>query len=211
MRLIGTGLRLPSVENLPRAEELIINLRRGEQNTDAELTAIHLFRSTVPAAQLELYPSVGQREADFRVRESAQSEWTTVEVTQPMSSEEEHRINEMLRHLLTAFEKLPNPFSLDILFRREPNENEIALLRDRLPEFCQLPGQQRAELVDGMGFLFLNHVKVGRLGLCEVPELANTPALGVTSFFSDPAGGRRPASSGINSHSFYGRQSGGNS
>ena len=43
-----------------------------------------------------------------------------------------------------------------------------------------------------MGFLFLNHVEVGRLGLCEVPELANTPSLGVTSFFSDPAGGGGP-------------------
>jgi hypothetical protein len=192
MHVIGMGLRLPAIENLARADALITNLRRRDQNADAELTAIYLFRSTAPSAQLELYPPVGQREADFRVRESAQSEWTTVEVTQPMSSEEEHRINEMLRHLLSAFEKLKNPFSLDILFRREPTENEIAVLCDRLPEFCQLPGQQRAELVDGMGFLFLNHVEIGRLGLCEVPELASTPALGVTAFFSDPAGGGGP-------------------
>jgi hypothetical protein len=50
MRVIGTGLRLPSVENVPRADELITNLRRREQNADAELTAIHLFRSTIPTA-----------------------------------------------------------------------------------------------------------------------------------------------------------------
>lgn len=192
MRVIGMGLRLPAIENLPRADQLITKLRRRDQNADAELTAIYLFRSTAPSAQLELYPPVGQREADFRVRESAQSEWTTVEVTQPMSSDEEHRINKMLRHLLSAFEKLKNPFSLDVLFRREPTENEIAVLCDRLPEFCQLSGPQRAELVDGMGFLFLNHVEIGKLGLCEVPELANTPTIGVTAFFSDPTGGGGP-------------------
>lgn len=192
MRVIGMGVRLPSIENLAGADELVTNLRRREQNADAELTAIYLFRSTVPTAQVELYPPVGHRQADFRVRESAQSKWTTVEVTQPMSSEEEQRINEMLRHLLTAFEKLANPFVLDILFRREPTGKEIAALRDRLPEFCQSPGQRQAELVDGMGFLFLNYVEVGKLGVCEVPELVNNPALGVTSFFSDPAGGGGP-------------------
>ncbi len=117
MRIIGMGL---PIENLSRADELVMNLRRRSQNAEAELTAIHLFRSTVPAVEVELYPPVGEREADFRVRETDKSEWTTVEVTQPMSSEEEGRINEMLRHLLSAFEKLSNPFALDILFRREP-------------------------------------------------------------------------------------------
>jgi hypothetical protein len=192
VRVIGMGLRLPAIENLPRAEELIRNLRRRDQNADAELTAIHLFRSMVPSPQLELYPSVGQREADFRIRESAQSHWTTVEVTQPMSSEERQRMDSLLRHLLSAFEKLGNPFSLDILFRREPTDNEVEVLRNRLPEFCQLQGQQQATLVGGLGFLFLNYAEIGRLALLEVAELAETSMIGVTAFFSDPAGGGGP-------------------
>jgi hypothetical protein len=62
----------------------------------------------------------------------------------------------------------------------------------RLSEFCGLPGPQRAELVNGMGFLFLNHVEIGKLAVCEVPQLASTPTIGVTVFFSDPAGGGGP-------------------
>jgi hypothetical protein len=55
MRVIGMGLRLPARENLARADDLIVNLQRREQNAEAELTAIYLFRSTAPSAQIELY------------------------------------------------------------------------------------------------------------------------------------------------------------
>lgn len=84
---------------------------------------------------------------------------------------------------------MDRPFSLEILFRREPTDDEIEILCNRLPEFCGLPGQQRAELVDGMGFLFLNYVPIGHLLLCEVPELADAPMIGVTAFFSGGLGG----------------------
>jgi hypothetical protein len=112
-----------------------------------------------------------------------------VEVTQPGSSEERKRLEEILRRMTSAFKKTEQSFSLNIEFLREPSEEEIEVLCERLPEFCRLAGQQRAELVDGMGFLFLNYVPIGQLLLPEVPELADKPMIGVTAFFSSGSGG----------------------
>ncbi len=189
MRIIGMGLRLVSLENLAQSEELITHLRRGDQNAESELAAIHLIHSYDPSMQLELHPAVGTRKADFRVRRMDDEQWTTVEVTQPNTSQEQQRVQRILRRLTSAFEKIEHPFSLEILFRREPSDDEVEVLCNRLPEFCQLTGQQRAELVDGMGYLFLNYVEIGKLLLCEVEELADTPMIGVTAFFGGGSSG----------------------
>jgi hypothetical protein len=177
------GLRLSALDNLEQSEELITNLRRRDQNAEAELTAIYLFRSSDSSVQVELYPAVGNRKADFRVRRAGDEQWTIAEVTQPGSSEQRQRIEQILRRITGAFEKIEHPFSLNIEFRREPTKDEIEVLCDRLPDFCGLSGQQRAELADGMGFLFLNYVPIGQLLLPEIPELANTPMIGVAAFF----------------------------
>lgn len=190
MNVIGMGFRLAAIENLAQADKLITNLRRRDQNADAELTAVYLFRSIAPSTELELYPPVGDRQADFRMRQADDRQWTTVEVTQPASSQERQRIEGILRRLTSAFEKMEHSFSLHILFRREPTDSEIEILCDRLPEFCRLPGQPSAQLVPaGLGFLFLNHAEIGKLLLCEVPELADVPMIGVTAFFTSPSGG----------------------
>jgi len=189
MRIIGMGLRLPALESLAQSEELIMHLRRKDQNAEAELTAIHLIRAHDPSIQLELHPAVGTRKADFRVRRVDDEQWTTVEVTQPGGSEERQRLEEILRKITGVFEKSEQSFSLNIEFLREPSEDEIKVLCEKLPEFCRLPGQQRARLVNGIGFMFLNYVPIGHLLLPEIPELANTPMLGVAAFFSGGSGG----------------------
>jgi len=105
MRVIGMGLRLPALEYLARADELITNLQRRKQNAEAELTAIYLFCSTAPAAQVELYPAVGRREADFRVKQPDESTWTTVEVMR----RECDRFKENVRQTLIARYKIEPP------------------------------------------------------------------------------------------------------
>jgi hypothetical protein len=181
MRIIAMGLRLASLERVGESEELIEQIRRKDPSAEAELTAIYLFWSNDPLVELELHPAVGSREADFRLRKGTEP-WTTVEVTQAAASKEQQWINAILRRIIDAFSNIDAPFALEVLFRREPTDDEILLLCDRLPDFCRLPGQQRAELVDGMGFLFLNHVEIGRLLLHEVPELADTPMIGLVTF-----------------------------
>jgi hypothetical protein len=189
MQVIGMGIRLTALENLKHSGQLITNLRRRDQNADAELTAIHLFQSSDPSTQVELYPDVGSNKADFRIRRANDKQWTTVEVTQPGSSEERQRLEEILRRIGGSFSKTEDPFSLDIVLTREPSEREVLVLQRRLPEACQqVTGRKRADLPDGLGFLLLNHVDIGNLRLFDVPELANTPMIAVAVFFSGGAG-----------------------
>jgi hypothetical protein len=99
MQVVGMGLRLASLENLAASEELITNLRRNDQNAEAELTGIHLFRSAEASAQIDLHPAVGNRRADFRVRKPGDEKWTIVEVTEPGSSEERKRLDDIQRRI----------------------------------------------------------------------------------------------------------------
>src|SRR5690349_7020673 len=66
--VIDMGLRLPALDGVADAEKLLANLRKQDQNADAELTAIHLFRSSYLNAEVELYPEADGRVADFRIR-----------------------------------------------------------------------------------------------------------------------------------------------
>src|SRR5262245_37805575 len=68
MPIIGMGLRLGALDGIPNAATLIEHLRLDTQNADAELTAIYLLRSSRPSVEVELYPEVEGRRADFRVR-----------------------------------------------------------------------------------------------------------------------------------------------
>ena len=189
MRIISMGLRLTSLDGVRESEELIEQIRRKDPSAEAELTAIYLFRSNDPLVEVELHPAVGSRKADFRLRRGT-GPWTTAEVTRAATSKEQQRINAILRRLADALSKIDAPFALEVLFRREPTDDEVSLLCERLPEFCKLPGEQQAALVDEMGFLFLNHTDVGRLLLHELPELADTPLIGlVTLVGGGPDGG----------------------
>src|ERR1700719_1165491 len=79
MEIVGTGLRLECLAGVVGAQKLIDQLRRCDSSADAELTAVYVFRSYDPAASVELYPEIGARRADFRVRRNSDA-WTTVEV-----------------------------------------------------------------------------------------------------------------------------------
>lgn len=181
MHVVGMGLRLAALDGVDQSEQLIEHIRRGDQNADAELTAIYLMRSSHPSAHVKLYPEVGSRKADFRVRDSGEP-WTTVEVTQPSTSEERQRVQNILRRLTDSLSKMDCQFSLEAQFLREPTEEEIATLCDRLPEFCRLEGQKQAELANKLGFLFLNQLPVGQLLKRNTPQLEDTPMIGLAMF-----------------------------
>jgi hypothetical protein len=162
--IIGTGLRPASIDGLAASEKLTKQIRRKDRSADAELTAIHLFRSNDPAIEVELYPPVGSRKADFRLRRGAEP-WITVETTEAFTSKEQKRLQSILPRLTDTLVNIETQCILELQFRREPTEAEIIALCDHLPEFCRLPVQQSATLADGMGWLFLDHVEISRIRL----------------------------------------------
>lgn len=179
--VIDMGLRLPALDGIPDSDKLIANLRKRDQNADAELTAIHLFRSSYPNAEVELYPEADGRVADFRIRIENAS-WTTVEVTQPEDSDEKQRLQKILKRFTDALSDLKNQCVLEIVFSREPTEAEIDLLCDRLPELCTAEGPQHAKLVDELGYLFLNQSPVNQLIEHVIPGREDVPMTGVVMF-----------------------------
>lgn len=209
MHVVGMGLRLAALGGIDQTEQLIEHIRRGDQNAEAELTAIHLIRFSRPSAQFQLYPEVGGRKADFRVRD-ADEPWTTVEVTQPTTSQERQRVQNILRRLTDALSKMDCQFTLEVLFRREPTDAEVAVLCDRLPEFCRLEGQKQAELAGELGFLFLNQLPLGQLVNRQIPQLGDTPMIGLAMFVGGGQGGGTQ-SSGFGSYPVYGREGRGDS
>lgn len=182
MRIIGMGLRLGTIEPLPGNQELLHKLRKQDLSADAELTAIHLLRSKFPGVEVELFPPVGNRVADFKVRNGSE-EWTTVEVGQAAESAEHKHLNGILKRLTAAFRSLDNPFALEVIFQREPTDTEFARLVDALPQFCIEGELKTARMNDELGILLLNHVPVGQLPYSSVPGLDDVPYIGLSVFF----------------------------
>ena len=182
MQIIGMGLRLKTVESLSGNKELLDKLRKQHPSTDAELTGIHLLSSRCPDVEVELFPPVGNRFADFRARRGSE-EWTTVEVGQVAESEEHKHLKEILKRVTKVFRSLDNPFSLDVIFRREPTDTEFALLVESLPQFCIEGGFKNVRLNDGLGVLLLNHVPLGQMPYSSVSGLDDVPYIGLSVFF----------------------------
>jgi hypothetical protein len=182
MQIIGMGLRLKTVESLSGNKELLDKLRKQHPSADAELTGIHLLCSRCPDVEVELFPTVGNRFADFRARRGSE-EWTTVEVGQVAESEEHKHLKEILKRLTKVFRSLDNPFSLEVIFRREPTDTEFALLVESLPQFCIEGGFKNVRLNDGLGVLLLNHVPLGQMPYSSVSGLDDVPYIGLSVFF----------------------------
>jgi hypothetical protein len=176
------GLRLRTIESLPGNKELLDKLGKQDPSADAELTGIHLLCSRFPDVEVELFPPVGNRFADFRVRRGSE-EWTTVEVGHVAESKEHRHLKEILKRLTATFRSLDIPFSLEVIFRREPTETEFARLVEALPPFCIEGGSKNARLNDGLGVLLLNHVPVGQLPYGGVEGMDDVPFIGLSVFF----------------------------
>lgn len=183
------GIRLPVLDGIPNTENLLNNLRKKDQNSEAELTAIYLFRSAYPDAEVDLYPEADGRKADFRIR-LENTPWTTVEVTQPEDSVEKLRLQKIISKFTDALGDLENLCVLEIVFCREPTEAEVEILCSRLPEFCMQEGPKQAKLIDDMGFLFLNQSPINQMIEHAIPGKENIPMIGVVMFVGGgPDGG----------------------
>jgi len=89
-------------------------IRNDDLSAEGELTAIYLLRSRNPDAAVELYPKVGEREADFRVRARDEQLWTYVEVTQLSGSEAHDRAREIMERIAAAIKLIRLPFALEV-------------------------------------------------------------------------------------------------
>lgn len=188
MAVIGMGLQLGSLKGLANTEALVSNLRRQDQNAEAELTALYLIRAQDSSLEFELEPTVGTRKADFRVRKAAEGAWTTVEVTQATSSNYQKHLRRILKRVLNPLEKSTTEFTLEIILCREPTEGEIASLTCELPSFCAQSGQKQVSLRDGLGFILLNHTGIKEGRRIEIAGLE--PTIGTMMFVGGgPDGG----------------------
>ena len=177
--IVGMGMRLATLEAIVGAEKLVDSVRGKNRNSEAELTAIYLLRSFDRAAQFQLFPEVGNRKADFCVRNPTEGQWTTVEVTHPNTSKEHDRVQLVLKAVSTALAQLDQTFTLDVLFRREPTQEESENLCRHVPDFCRRQGQQRANLTQGLGTLLLNKTPLGQVRKWTFEDCGDAPIMGI--------------------------------
>src|SRR5262249_34409276 len=137
MGVIGMGLRLAALEGIPDADKLLTRILDGDRDAEAELTALYLIRTHAPSAKVELHPNVGERRADFRLR-NGNEPWTIVEVTHPNTSKEAERLTRILEMVTGALKDSKHQFTLEVIFDREPSDPELKALCEHLPEFCEL-------------------------------------------------------------------------
>jgi hypothetical protein len=161
LRVIAMGQRLVALDNVPGSKRLIEKIRQGDKSAEAELTAIYLVRCR-QEIQVELEPAVGDRLADFRVRQK-NDVWAYVEVTFPDWSEATERANTILNHVTSLVSQIKRRFALEVFLRREPNEDELGRILAAIPTFCNQDVASREELPDGLGLLLLNKSVPGQV------------------------------------------------
>jgi hypothetical protein len=189
LSVVVMGQMLDSLDGALGADALVARLRRREPAAQAELTAIHLLKSQRPDASIEIAPPVlvddRMRVPDFRTR-LEDSAWTYVEVAQPVASQAEQRVKDILQRLTGRVTKTTKSFALEVFMRREPTDQEVAALESRILEFCQRDGQQREDLGD-LGLLLLNHHQPGAVVLETPPGEDVLPRLGAMQGITGPS------------------------
>jgi hypothetical protein len=141
-----------------------------------------MFRSASRDLEIGLFPPVGKRVADFKMRKASE-EWTTVEVTEATESDEQKRLSDILIRLSTPLRSLSFAFSLEVILLREPTEEEIETLCEALPQFCSGKQTHSAHLHHELGWLLRNHAPTGQLPNSETSETENLPTIGLAAFF----------------------------
>jgi hypothetical protein len=191
LRIVCMGQKLAVLENVIDPARLLERIRNGDSSAEGELTAIYLLRSRNPDVAVELYPKVGEREADFRVRAPDEQLWTYVEVTQLSESEAHDRTREIMQRIATVIKSIPLTFALEMFLRRMPTEPEIGEILAKVPELCSRSGKQHEELSNSLGFLFLNHSEPGEVVTHAHAGEENVSRLGMANVITGPGEPRR--------------------
>jgi hypothetical protein len=186
LRIVNMGQKLAVLNNVNAPERLLDRIRNDDLSAEGELTAIYLLRCRNPGAAVELYPKVGEREADFRVKAPDDQLWTYVEVTQLSESEHRERVSEIMKQIAAAVKQVRLQFALEVFLRRIPTQSEITEILAKIPELCTRSGTQREELSDTLGFLSLNQSEPGQVVTHSHSGEENVSRLGMATVISGP-------------------------
>ena len=184
LRAVNMGQKLAFLNNVNDPKRLLDRIRNDDLSAEAELTAIYLLLCRRPDVALELYPKVGKREADFRVRAPHEELWSYVEVTQLSGSEDRDRATEIMQQIAAAIKPIRLAFSLETFLRRIPTQQEIVEILAKLPELCIRSGNQREELSNSLGFLSLNQSEPGQVVAHSHPGEENVSRIGMANVIS---------------------------
>ncbi len=184
LRVASMGQQLAALDGvIGPIDKLIERIRQGERSAEAELAAIFLLRSRNPIAIVEIYPKVGDGEADFRTR-LPDSDWTYVEVAQPSESEPARVAKQVITKLTQPLQQVNTPFSLEVYLKREPAEQELTPVSDRIEALCRKRDTRQEELPAGLGFLILNISAPGDVVRLQLPG-DDGPRIGVIAIAGD--------------------------
>ena len=162
LKVMSMGGRLSVLDAIEGATKLVDKLKKQDASAEAELTAMHLLYVRNKMAKIKYEPDVGnQRKADFSIR-ITNEDWTYVEVTRPNVSEMRERLVSILERVTTLVREIKRQFSLEVYFRREPNDEEIEGLLDHIQQFCADGTNKRQEVGD-LALLILSDVTPGQV------------------------------------------------
>lgn len=179
LRIVSMGQKLAAIEDiLPEAAKLIEHTRRNDQAAETELAAIYLLRSRRPLTEINLYPPVGNRVADFRIRQGNEP-WVYSEATKADISVIENRVRNSMQRLASLVETIKMEFALEVFLRREPSEDEVEIVSGLIPTICTINSIVRQELPNGLGFFALNECPPGQIVPREHPGEEERPRLGI--------------------------------
>ena len=134
------GSRLEAIAGASGAERLIRRLLQDDPAAHSELNAIYLLRSRYPISVVEIDPEITvdsrTRNPDFRIRWETES-WTYVEVTRHDSSAASEQTQEFLHRVSDEATSILQPFILELIFWRNPTEDEVEDLVREVRRRCQ--------------------------------------------------------------------------
>ncbi len=186
LRIVNMGQKLAVLKNVNDPKRLLDRIRNDDLSAEGELTAIYLLLARNPDVAVELYPKVGEREADFRVRAPNEQLWTYVEVTQLSDSEDHDRATEVMQQIAAVLKPIRLTFSLETFLRRIPTQLEIVEILAKIRELCTRSGKQREELSNSLGFLSLNQSEPSQVVAHSHPGEENVSRLGMANVISGP-------------------------
>lgn len=186
LRVVRMGQMLAVLEDVTNPERLLDRIRNGDVSAEAELTALYLLRCRNPDVAVELYPKVGSREADFRVRTPAEKPWTYVEVTQLRESEAQDRAKAIMERITAVIKTIRLTLALEVFLRRIPAQPEIDEILSKVPELCSRSGKHHEELSNSLGFLSLNQSEPGEVVTHDHADEEVVSRLGLVGGISGP-------------------------
>lgn len=133
LSVISMGKLLQSLEDSRGTATLIEKIRNGDRSALAEATAA--FLCAAPGAEIEFEEAVGvgdrDRKPDFRIRKDT-DDWAYTEVTAPDPSESHERARTILDQLMELLPALPEDTTVDVFFRIEPSDSELAAVSSEI-------------------------------------------------------------------------------